>query len=66
VQILIEPQGFGRSDEMQRYRPYGELRQQSSRAGGMGGSWREGYRSWFSSCVRSDFLKPSIGRDMLL
>ena len=37
MQILIEPQGFGRSDEMQRYRPYGELRQQSSRAGGDGG-----------------------------
>jgi len=36
VQILIEPQDFGRSDEMQRYRPYGELRQQSSRAGEWG------------------------------
>lgn len=36
MQILIEPQDFGRSDEMQRYRPYGELRQQSSRAGEWG------------------------------
>jgi hypothetical protein len=60
-QTLSVPRDCGHCVEMRRYMPYTNCVSCSARRG-----WLEGYLSWFSSCVRSVFLKPSIGRDMLL